>query len=188
MLKIQVIFGSTRDGRKGEKVAQWIYKLAKARKDWEVELVDLKEWNLPFFNDPKTPGSGEYSFDYTKRWSAKISEADGFVIVTPEYNHGYPASLKNALDLLYDEWNKKPVGFISYGGLAGGARAVEQLRQVVNELEMVAIQKAVHLARFSNLFDEKEEIKDDYYNKLAEDFLNQLVWWTNLLKKARNSE
>ena len=116
MTKIQIILGSTREGRNGEKVFKWITEIAKKNKNFEIETIDLKEWNLPMFNDPKPPFMGEYSYDYTKKWSKKISEGDGYVIVTPEYNHGYSAALKNALDHLYKEWNNKPVAFVSYGG------------------------------------------------------------------------
>lgn len=181
-MKIQIIFGSTRDGRKGEVVANWIYGLTKQRKDVDFEYIDLKEWNLPFYNDPINPSSGEYSYTYTKKWSAKIAEGDGYIIVTPEYNHGYPASLKNALDLLYKEWNGKPVAFVSYGGSAGGARAVEQLRQVVLELQMIPIYEAISLVRFFKLFDEQGNLLEDRYNLSANNLLDSLIKWVKKLK------
>lgn len=184
-MKIQVILGSTRDGRRGGMVANWVNGLAKARTDAEFEFIDLKEWNLPFYNDPKNPSTGEYSFDYTKKWSEKISEGDGYLIITPEYNHGYPAPLKNALDLLYKEWNNKPIAFVSYGGSAGGARAVEQLKQVAVELEMVPLQMGVSLIRFPQFFDEQGNIKDPVMNDRVNKLFDELIKWTENLKVIR---
>ena len=181
-MKIQIIFGSTREGRQGEKVAKWVLGLAKQRKDVESEYIDLKQWNLPFYNDPNEASSGIYSYDYTKKWSRKISEGDGYIIVTPEYNHGYPAPLKNALDLLYKEWDGKPVAFISYGGSVGGARAVEQLKSVVLELGMVPIYGAVHLVRFSRLFDEQGNLIESRFETSANKLLDSLMNWVNKLK------
>jgi NAD(P)H-dependent FMN reductase len=178
MLKIQIILGSTREGRFGIKVANWVLEQAKKRSDFEVELIDLKDWPMPFFNDPKLPSSGEYSYDYTKKWSEKISQAAGFLIITPEYNHGYPAVLKNALDLLYREWNKKAVGFISYGGAVGGSRAIKQLRQVVVELQMVSTSEALYLIKVREQFDEAGNIKDLSLNDRLGKLFDQLVWWT----------
>ncbi len=112
----------------------------------QAELIDLRDWPLPFFNEAGSPGmlKGNYTNDLAKRWSAKIAEADAFIVVTPEYNHGYPAVLKNAFDWLYPEWNHKPIGFAGYGN-ANGARAIEQLRQVVIELQMHPIKNSVHI-------------------------------------------
>ncbi|TAK04601.1 NADPH-dependent oxidoreductase [Patescibacteria group bacterium] len=153
MPHVQIILASTRDGRIGDKVTAWVAEKAKARTDFTSELVDLRDWPLPHFNDPKLPGTGEYSFDYTKKWSEHVQKADGFIIVTCEYNHGYPGVLKNALDHLYKEWNGKPVAFVSYGGVAGGTRAVEQLHQVVNELRMVSVHDEVNIPFVAKAFD-----------------------------------
>ncbi len=176
-MKIQIIFGSTREGRKGEMIFRWIGDLAKQRKDFETELIDLRDWELPFLNDPKNPSSGEYSYDYTKKWSAKVAEADGYIIVTPEYNFGYPAVLKNALDLLYKEWNGKPVAFVSYGASAGGSRAVEQLKQVALGLKMLPIYEAVHIVRFYKAFDEQGNLTEIFYNDIANKLLDSLTSW-----------
>ena len=165
-------------------VADWVNGLAKGRSDAEYEFLDLKAWDLPFYNDPKNPDSGEYSFDYTKKWSEKISEGDGYLIITPEYNHGYPAPLKNALDLLYKEWNNKPVAFISYGGSAGGARAAEQLKQVAVELEMVPLQTGINLVKFTQMFDELKNIKDPALNDRVNKLFDELVKWTEKLKSV----
>ncbi len=143
--KIAVIIGSTRPTRSGDKVADWFIRQVPHDSGLDFTLVDLNEINLPFLDESKPPMLGEYTKEHTKKWSKLIDGFDGFVIVTPEYNHGYPASLKNALDFLYKEWLDKPVAFVSYG-VTGGFRAVEQLRQVVVNLGMrqVNIQIAVH--------------------------------------------
>ncbi len=145
MPHVQIILASTRQGRVGDKVAAWVAKKAKKRKDFTSELVDLRDWPLPFFDDPNYPGSGDYSYAYTKKWSKHVQKAQGFVIVTCEYNHGYPAVLKNALDHLYKEWHDKPVAYVSYGGVAAGTRAVEQLRQVTDELHMIQVHDEVNI-------------------------------------------
>ena len=121
---IQIILGSTREGRFGETVAKWFYGVAESREDLATEFIDLRDWPLPFFAESMGPSGGNYA-EEAKPWAAKIAEGDGFVIVTPEYNHGYPAVLKNAMDHLYREWNNKPIAFVSYGCEAGGSRSVE---------------------------------------------------------------
>jgi NAD(P)H-dependent FMN reductase len=123
MPNIQVILGSTRQGRSGEKVARWFMSHAEARADIDVELVDLRDWPLPFFDQQMPPMMGGYSDPEQQRWAEQVARADGYVLVTPEYNHGYPAVLKNALDHLFAEWNGKPVGFVGYGGPGGPAPA-----------------------------------------------------------------
>lgn len=144
-LNIQVILGSTRQNRFGDKPAHYILGELQKRPNVRAELVDLRDWPMPFFDHPVSPMRAKISEPaIIPRWAAKVGEADAYVIVTPEYNHGYPAVLKNALDWVYTEWTKKPVGFVGYGS-TGGARAIEQLRQVVIELEMVPIREALHI-------------------------------------------
>src|SRR6266581_394118 len=126
MLRIAIIIGSTRPGRKAETVAKWVYEIAEHRSDVEFELVDIKDFNLPLLDEPLSPIMGQYSRPHTKVWADKITSFDGYVFVTPEYNHGISGALKNAIDFLYAEWTNKAAGFVSYGG-ASGARAVEQL-------------------------------------------------------------
>jgi NAD(P)H-dependent FMN reductase len=126
---------STRPGRAGEAVAKWVMEQAK-HDDINFELIDLGEVNLPFLDEPVSAMMDQYTKDHTKAWGKVIEGADGFIIVTAEYNHGYPAPLKNALDFLYKEWNSKPVGFVSYGATAGGTRAVQQLKQVALQLQL----------------------------------------------------
>lgn len=186
---IQIILGSTRRERQGEKVAKWLASLASQRSDFSSELIDLRDWPLPFFEEPQSPSAlkiDDYSSEIAKKWHQKISAGDGFVIITPEYNHGYPAVLKNALDYLNAPWNKKPVAFVSYStGSVAGARAVEQLRQVSIDLEMVPIRSAIHLSTVDKLFNKQGQIKDESYNKRAGKLFDSLLWWTNLLKQAR---
>lgn len=186
-LKIQVIMGSTRQHRFGDKPAQWIYDEAKNLKGVDVELIDLRDWPLPFFDEPVSPAvaEGKYTNKDAARWADKIGEGDGYIIVTPEYNHGYPAVLKNVLDYVYSQWSKKPVGFVSYGGISGGIRAVEQLRQVVIELQMVPIRPAIHIPFARKLLDEDGHFKTDVLQPGVTPFLTELLWWTQKLKAAR---
>lgn len=144
-LNIQVILGSTRQARFGDKPAHYVLGELQKRPDVRAELVDLRDWPLPFFDHPVSPMRAKITEPaIVPKWAAKVGEADGYVIVTPEYNHGYSAVLKNALDWVYAEWTRKPVGFVGYGS-TGGARAIEQLRQVVVELEMVPLREAIHI-------------------------------------------
>ena len=193
MLKIQVIMGSTRQGRFVEQPAQWIFEKLKEKKDIEAELIDLRDWPLPFFDEPESPGMmGIMKADYVgklgKKWANKIGEADGYLMVVPEYNHGYPAVLKNAIDYVYKEWNNKPIAFMSYGGVAGGTRSVQQLRQVAIELQMVPIRNGVHIPLYWTQLDEKGKLKMDGHNEGAENMLNQLISWTKNLKTIREAK
>lgn len=125
MIRVAIVVGSTRPGRKAEIVARWVYDIASKRSDAEFEVVDILDFNLPLLDEPMSPSRGEYTQPHTKAWSAKIDSFDAFVFVTPEYNHGPSGALKNASDFLYREWNNKAAAFVSYGG-ASGTRAVEQ--------------------------------------------------------------
>ena len=156
MSKIQIILGSTRQGRNGDKVAAWVMKELVAIPGAEYELLDLRDYPLPFYNEATSPASapGQFTNEDVRKWSEKIKEGAGYIIVTPEYNHGYPAVLKNALDYLYTEWVGKPVGFVGYGAGAGGSRAVEQLKLVVNELQMIAVRDSIALPFVWAAFDD----------------------------------
>src|SRR3989344_4158234 len=186
MLKIQIILGSTRQNRTSEMVGRWIMEEAKKKEGLDVELLDLRDYPLPMYDEPNSPSHlhGKYSNEVAIKWVKKIGEGDAYIIIAPEYNHGYPAVLKNAMDYPYFEWNKKPAGFVAYGSV-GGARSVEQLRQVAIELQMAPISKAVHIQGVSQVFDENGKPKDDNLNKKAESFLEELLWWANALKNAR---
>src|SRR5215213_11075353 len=186
---IQIIVGSTRDGRRGVRVAEWFWKLAAAREDLRCELVDLLEWDLPWYRDAVVPPRGQYSEEATLRWAAKVREADGYVFLTPEYNHGYPAALKNALDHLYREWSHKPVTFVTYGGSAGGVRAAEQLVQVVVELKMAPLRPQVHIPMAGRVFGRggSGEVEQRHVDA-ANVALRELAWWARALRAARRGD
>lgn len=190
MYKIKVITGSVREGRFAEQAATWITGELKKQNDFEVEILDLRDYEMPFFNAAETPSmkKAPYTHEAVARFTKKIAEGDAFVLVAPEYNHGPTAVLKNALDWVYQEWNGKPVAFVSYGSV-GGARAVEQLRLNAIELQMAPIRNAVHIPGdqyFPVLFGQASAA--DLFAKLqkpAEAMIAQLLWWTKALKEAR---
>src|SRR3989344_1626683 len=185
-IKIHIILGSTREGRAGAKVGQWLKKLAEARSDFESEFIDLKDWPLEFLTDAIPPSMGQYTSPVTRKWADKVSEADGYIFITPEYNHGYSAVLKNALDHIDKEWNNKPAAFVSYGGPAGGARSVEQLRQVAIELQMAPIREQVAIPVIWEAFDDDGALKNAVaHEKKAAGMFDQLVWWAKALKASR---
>ncbi len=187
-LNIKIIVGSTRANRFGEKPAEWIYDLASARPDLDVELLDLREHPLPFFEEPLPPGFAQDNYDNPAiiAWRTKVREADGFIVCTPEYNHGYPAVLKNALDTVYHAWQRKAMAFVSWGG-AGGTRGVEQLRLVAVELDMVPLRFAVHIQN-PWLIKEIGQIDTEQNRQSAAALLDNLAWWASALKVARSEE
>ncbi len=182
---IQIVLGSTRQGRVGEKVARWFADIASERTDIRVELVDLLDFPLPFFDSPMSPKRGLSDDPRIQAWADKISQADGFVLVTPEYNYGYPAVLKNALDHLYYQWNDKAVSFVGYGGVSGGLRAVQQLRQVVVELGMVQTHTQVTIPMAPRLFDEDGQLLDKRFDASAAAVLDEIADWARLLRTKR---
>ena len=196
-IKIQIIIGSTRPNRFSEKPANYLFEELKKREDAEAELIDLRDWPLPFYDEPIPPtgNKGHYVNPLGKQWANKIGEADGYIMVTPEYNHGYPAVLKNAIDWVGPEWHKKPVGFVSYGS-ALGSRAIEQLRQVVIELRMVPIFSSLHIPTEvlmairgatgpvdPALF---QPLREGRSGDRVERFFNELIDFAKLLKTPRN--
>lgn len=186
--KIAVIIGSTRDTRFGAKPAQWIFDLAKQRDDLDVELVDLKDFDLPLFNEAASNAWMPSQDPKAVAWQQKISSFDGYIIVTPEYNRSIPGALKNAFDQAYVDWNKKPVGFVAYGTV-GGARAVEHARTIAVELQMVPVRSGVHIGGgefVATAFQGKEisEIEAAILPS-AKDMLDQLTWWAYATKTAR---
>lgn len=150
MAKLLIVIASTRPGRVGLPVGEWFTAQAEAHGAFDVEVVDLKELGLPFMDEPKHPRFKQYEHQHTKDWSATVERADAFVFVTPEYNHGYTAPLKNALDYLNQEWEHKPAGIVSYGGVAAGTRAAQQLKQVLIVLGMVPVPSAVMIPFVAN--------------------------------------
>jgi NAD(P)H-dependent FMN reductase len=184
-LKIKVIVASTRPNRFSEKPARWIFDLAKKRSDLDVELLDLRDYPLPFFEEPLPPGLAKdaYTNPVVVKWRDKVREGDGFIFVTPEYNHGYPAVLKNAIDYVYYAWARKAVAFVSWGG-AGGARGVEQLRAVAVELDMAPLRQAVHIPN-PWFIQDMSGIDTEANQQAATVLLDNLTWWTGALKAAR---
>ena len=183
-LKIAIIIGSTRPGRNGEAVAKWVYEIAQERSDAEFELVDLRDYPLPHLDEPLPPSMGQYRNEHTKRWAATIASFDGFIMVTPEYNHSTSGVLKNALDYLYAEWNNKAAGFVSYG-FAGGARAAEHLRQICGELQIADVRQQVTLslpADFENYTIFKPGDRNAAY---LETLLDQVAAWSTALAPLR---
>jgi NAD(P)H-dependent FMN reductase len=184
MIRIGIILGSTRPNRNGEQVARWVYGIAAGRDDAEYELVDLRDYPLPHLDEPLPPSLGQYQNDHTKAWAEKIATFDGFVIVTPEYNHSTSGVLKNAIDYLYAEWNNKAVGFVSYGAV-GGARAAEHLRLVAGELQMADVRQQVTLSLITE-FENFSVFKPGDYNVAAlATLLDQVVAWSTALAPLR---
>jgi NAD(P)H-dependent FMN reductase len=182
---LQVIVGSTRPGRLGLPIARWVEDQALAHQGFEVELVDLAEVGLPLLDEPSHPRLGQYVHDHTKAWSQRVARADAFVLVTPEYNHGYPAALKNALDFLYREWNHKPVGFVSYGGVAAGTRAVALLKPVVLALQMVPVVQAVPIPFAGRLVTDGAFAPPEGLDAAAQSMLEALTVHTAALTSLR---
>ena len=190
MMTISVIIGSTRQGRFSEKPAQWILQQLKKRDAIEARLLDLREFPMPFFDHPMppaAPGRAPYEHAVVKKWTAQIAASDGFVFVTSEYNYGPPAVLKNAIDWVYPEWNRKAAAFVSYGSVMG-ARSVQQLRETVIELQMAPIRTSVHIpvatlwAHFQGGDVDKGLAE---LEKHANSMIDDLLWWTAALKTAR---
>lgn len=184
MIRIGIIIGSTRPGRVGESVGRWVYENALKRKDAEFELIDLKEVNLPLFDEPVPPAMGQYSKDHTKRWAAKIGSFDAFIFVTPEYNHSVPGSLKNAIDFLYAEWNHKAAGIVSYGSI-GGARAAEQLRLILGEVQIADVRGQVMLSLFTDFENFSVFKPAQVHEKSLDTVINQVIAWGTALKSVR---
>ena len=195
-IKIKIILGSVRQGRFGQRPASWINEELKSWEGVEAELLDLKDYPMPFFDSPTSPAmmNMKYADEKVQKWSNKINDGEAFIIVSPEYNHGYSSVLKNAMDWLLPEWSRKPVGFVSYGS-ASGARAIEQLRQVAIELNMVPIKKSIHISWdfIMKTWNNKEISNSELFTPLRKnmgpdhfaDFINDLLWMAKALKEAR---
>lgn len=178
MTHIQIIVGSVRPGRIGLPIAEWLMGIAATRQDATFELVDLKDMALPLMDEPRHPRLGQYEHDHTKHWSATVSRADGYVFVTPEYNHSFPASLKNAIDFLHNEWMYKPVSFVSYGGIAAGTRAVQHLKTVLAAFQMVSVLEGVNIPMVLSLFDPERKFKPGpEIEAAARLMLERTVFW-----------
>lgn len=185
MIKIGIIVGSTRPGRKAEAVARWVHGIAEKRGDAEFEVVDIQDFNLPLLDEPVPPSMGQYSKPHTKAWAAKIAAFDAYVFVTPEYNHGTSGALKNAIDFLYAEWNNKAAGFVGYGS-AGGVRAVEQLRLVMGELQVADVRAQVMLSLYTDFENFTTFKPAAHHEKSVNAMLDQLIAWGGALKTVRD--
>jgi NAD(P)H-dependent FMN reductase len=186
-VKIAVIIGTTRAVRFAGKPAEWIADIASQRDDMIVEVLDLREYPMPFFDEVASNAWAPSQNEVAQRWQKKVAQFDGYIFVSAEYNRGVPAVLKNALDYAYPEWNKKPAAFVGYGSV-GAARAIEQLRLIAVELQMAPIRTGVHIqgADFMAVWKGGKDIAElSYLRPNATDMLDQLVWWTNALKTAR---
>jgi NAD(P)H-dependent FMN reductase len=187
--RIGIVIGSTREGRFGDKPAHWIHEIAKQRTDLAFELIDLRDHPLPFFNEPMSPAFGPVNNGAARLWAGKLATLDGLIMVTPEYNHGPGAVLKNALDYAYTEFVHKPIGFVGYGG-AGAARAVEQLRLIAIALQMAPVGHAVHIGMVESLgiMQQGKTFEDfPHLAQAANRLLDNMSWWTKALKPARES-
>jgi NAD(P)H-dependent FMN reductase len=186
MIKLQVLLGSTRPGRAGEVVAEWVHAVVKERKDISIELVDIASFNLPLLDEPMSAfmSGGKYTHDHTKAWSDKIAQADGYIFITPEYNHSMPGALKNAIDFLYPEWNNKAAGFVSYG-VHGGTRAVEHLRVVAGEVQLADVREQLALylgADFENYHTFKPTQK---HQAQLQKVIDQVAAWSKAMQPLR---
>jgi NAD(P)H-dependent FMN reductase len=184
MTKIGIILGSTRPGRNGEAVARWVHEIAAQRTDAEFELVDLLDYKLPHLDEAYPPSMGQYTQPHTLRWANKIASFDGYVIVTPEYNHSTSGALKNAIDFLFAEWNDKAAGFVSYGSV-GGARAVEHLRLVMAELKVATVRAQVTLSLATDFTNYTVFTPADHHLAAVGTMLDQVVAWSNALAPVR---
>jgi NAD(P)H-dependent FMN reductase len=182
--RIGIILGSTRPGRRGEPVAKWVFEAASARPDADFELIDLADYPLPHLDEPLPASVGQYQNEHTREWSATISRYDGFIFVTPEYNHSTSGVLKNAIDFLYAEWNNKAMGVVSYG-VVGGARAAEHLRLIAGELQMAAVRTNVALSLFTEFENFTEFKPTAQQSQVLGTLLDQVIAWSQALAPLR---
>lgn len=175
MPALMIITGSTRPGRAGLPIARWFTERARAHGEFDVALLDLAELALPLLDEPNIPRLRQYTQQHTKDWSALVEAADAVVFVTPEYNFGYPATIKNAIDYLHGEWHHKPVGFVSYGGVSAGTRAVQQLKQVVTTLRMLPVFEGVNIAWHPQFISDGRFHGTEAMDQAAAAMLDELV-------------
>jgi NAD(P)H-dependent FMN reductase len=187
MPKIGIIISSIRENRFADHPAKWIFERAAKRNSFEVEMLDLRDYPMPFFEEAVSPAWGPTKNEVALRWQKKIDEMDGFIVVAAEYNRGPTAAIKNAFDYAYQQWNRKPIAFVGYGS-TGAARAIEQLRTNAIELQMAPIRVGVHIQMqvYLEIAQGRKKLDDfDFLNQSAEDMLDQLTWWLDALKTAR---
>lgn len=183
-ISVGVILGSNRPNRAGAAVADWFMSQVSDTPEVKYELIDLEKVDLPFLDEAIPPSQLKYSKDHTKAWSEQVAKHDAYIVITPEYNHSFPAVLKNALDFVYVEWAHKPIAFVSYGGSVGGSRAVEQLRQVAVELQMAPIRTQVMITAVWSAFEDGKLKKENLLGD-PEQLCTDLLWWARALQTAR---
>lgn len=187
MNKIAIIIGSTRPGRSGEAIAHWVYDIARIRNDTRFEIVDIADYNLPLLDEPEFPKLRQYQKAHTKEWSKEIASFDGYIFVTPEYNHATSGALKNAIDYLYYEWNNKAAGFVGYGA-AGGVTAVESLRMIMAELQIAHVRSQVRISLYTDFENFKILKPASFQVKAANEMIDQVIAWSGALKILRKAE
>ncbi len=189
MYNLKIIIASTRPGRKGISVANWFIEIAKKDANFNVEVLDLEKINLPFLDEPNHPKFQKYTKEHTKEWSKTIDAADAFVFVIPEYNYSVPPTLSNAIDFLFKEWNYKPVGLVSYGGISGGLRAAQMSKLQITTVKMMPLSEGVAIPFFEKHIDETGKfISYELADKSAEVLLKELLKWTEALKPMREKK
>jgi len=185
---LRIIIGSTRPGRVGPAVAEWIAQRAREHGGFDVQVTDLAEIDLPMFNEPNHPRLQQYVHQHTKDWSALVAGSDAFIFVTPEYNHGINAATKNAIDYLHNEWTNKAAGIVSYGAVAAGTRATQMLKQVLLSLRMMVVTDAVNIPFVRNFLDEDGRLKpNEILEASATAMLDELLRWTEALRPLRSA-
>ncbi len=185
MRKLTIIIASVREGRGGEGVARWFIERARQHGKFEVQVADLKELNLPILNEPHHPRLKKYVYESTKQWSAIVDAADAYVFVSAEYNYSTPPSLVNALDTVYHEWTYKPVGFVTYGGISGGLRAMQMTRMMVTGFKMMPMVEAVNIPFFTQFIQDGVFKANETHEKSVSPMLDELLRWAEALKTLR---
>jgi NAD(P)H-dependent FMN reductase len=185
MPKLTIVLASVREGRGGEAIARWFIERAQQHGKFEVQVADLKELNLPLMNEPQHPRLKKYVHESTKQWSAIVDGSDAFVFVTPEYNYSTPPALVNALDTVYQEWTYKPVGFVTYGGISGGLRAMQMTRTMVTGFKMMPMVEAVNIPFFMQFIQDAVFKANETHEKAVPVMLDELLRWSEALKTLR---
>ncbi|MUN41647.1 NADPH-dependent FMN reductase [Actinomadura litoris] len=185
MTRIGIVLGTTRPGRVGPQVANWVQRTAREHSGTEWETVDIADYDLPLFDEPRSPLMGDYEHPHTRKWSAKIAEFDGFVFVTPEYNRSIPSALKNAIDYLYAEWTNKAAGFVAYGSNVGGARAAEHLRLIAAGLHIATVRTQLNLSLISDFESFTTFVPTDRHTATLHQMLTEVIAWSGALAPLR---
>ena len=185
-MNLEIIIASTRPGRVGEKVAKWFIEEAKTFRKFNVSIADLAEINLPLLDEPNHPRFQKYTKEHTKEWSERIKKDDAFVVITPEYNFYAPATIINAFDYLYIEWNYKPIGFVSYGGISGGTRSVQQEKLIATTLRMFPVYEAVNIPFVHNYISDGKFVATENFVDMANSLLSELYRLASVLKPLYN--